>query len=297
MFLLCRKYSKLVTMHREKAYTTGREIGLDEFPDKLRLQVARLTSEFLAPYDTLLFIRGICEATKVHKKLLPNKEINALDLGSNTGIPDIIALLEGRIQQALAIEVSSSAVQIGKRISELLQLHHQITYHCQSMSDDTCFALADTFGPTLVASNPPYLPSTNQSTREVIGGTDGTLFFPIIFRYADSVQAPVVTTNLCSLTNLQAVFLEVDKRGYAIQNILLLKRPFGHYTTQLAAEGVFNNREFELFYYTDPEGVQHQLLINMILVKKEFATSLQTIDTRKFFENMVIFSQTGKWGA
>lgn len=255
----------------------------------------RLTSEFDSADDTVLFYEGIRHAIQILKRISPNRPIRMVDLGCNTGVPDITGICQHIIQSSLGIEISSQAVKKGERIKRLLKIGDvQMQFLRANMLDEECKKQAMLFHPTLIAGNLPYLPALPNSPKEVAGGVDGTLYVPkVILEYAMGTKAKVVTMNVCSLTNMDAVLEQIEHSSYFIHELLVLSHPFGKYTQKLYESGKLQCLDYTPYYHLDTDGCASQLMINIILLERTIGLSQSEINRETVMKKMEEFRTTG----
>lgn len=259
---------------------------------RLLERTRRLSNEFNAPSDTVIFYEGIKRSVRLLNELFVGEPVRLLDIGCNSGIPDMTGIRQGIIQSSLGIEVSTEAVIKGERIKHMLGLSNdQMRFLNLSMLDNSCRSVVESFKPQLIAGNLPYLPALPDSPIEVSGGVDGTQYVPrVILDYASLVGAPVATMNLCSLVDLRKVIDQVEKSSYSIYEVLLLSHPFGKYTQRLYREGVLGRVSYKPYYFADLER-QTQLVMNMILVEKKWGDG-RNLDHDVFFEAMESYAES-----
>lgn len=259
---------------------------------RLLERTRRLSNEFNAPSDTVIFYEGIRRSVRLLNELFVGEPVRLLDIGCNSGIPDMTGIRQGIIQSSLGIEVSTEAVIKGERIKHMLGLSNdQMRFLNLSMLDNSCRSVVESFKPQLIAGNLPYLPALPDSPIEVSGGVDGTQYVPrVILDYASLVGAPVATMNLCSLVDLRKVIDQVEKSSYSIYEVLLLSHPFGEYTQRLYREGVLGRVSYKPYYFADLER-QTQLVMNMILVEKKWGDG-RNLDHDVFFEAMESYAES-----
>lgn len=241
---------------------------------KVQEQTKRLSSEFNAAPDTCLFYEGIFHASQLARSLFPQERLKMVDIGCNSGVPDIVAIKRGIIQSSLGIELSSKAVKKGERIRHLLGIgSQQMQFLNLSMLDEKAETLVKKYRPHLVAGNLPYLPSLPNSPLEVSGGPDGTLYVPsVMLRYGALAKAPVITMSLCSLVDVKKVIGQIEDSSYCIYEALLLSHPFGVYTQRLHETGLLERMSYTPYYFTDQNQKLHQLVINLVLIDRKLSS-------------------------
>ena len=255
-----------------------------------------MSSEFNAPPDTCFYYEGICRASRLLGKISPNQPVRVLDLGCNSGIPDITGIRQGLINSALGIEISRDAVRKGERIKRLLNIpDSELQFLSKDILTEETKNAAKEYNPNLIAGNLPYLPAQPDTPLEVSGGDDGTLLVPsVILEYARLTDALVATMNLCSLVDVRKAMAQIEDSPYDLYKVLMLKAPFGKYTQRLYEKGVFDRLRYHPYYFLDSDLKRHQVVINMIVVSTRLGLSNNHIETDQVCDMLEYFSHTGR---
>lgn len=179
---------------------------------------------FRDPVDTEIFTSLAIAAAK------PGDVV--LDLGSGSGIATAAVHLLKRAQKTIGVDISELSVAHARREYSLQGL----SFVREDMSDlkpPRIGELTEGMSPSLIMSNPPYVPTLHSvpsfDGQVTSGGTDGLAQFRKVFGIAREFKARFAVVIGSYSSPLKALE-EIEASGYEILEVHLAMMPFGNYS-------------------------------------------------------------------
>jgi hypothetical protein len=234
-------------------------IGLIE-PNKWEL----ITSDRECPEDAALYFFALKNAIKVGL-------IRVVDLGIGHGVACLGLLKNPLIERLIGVEKNLCAFNGCKSNAIKLGVDQQkLNLICGDFNDRCIQEKIANYKPDIIASNPPYLPCTNTNYPDSVrGGPDGCKYVPsLVLKLGYKTNARVLITNFTSVANSKKILGIIKKDpNYEITNCIILKCPFGFYTSQMIKQ--LQNYSPSVFY-VDKNGLYWQLIISVVLTHTKY---------------------------
>jgi hypothetical protein len=268
-------------------------INLDTDEDIRFLDLARREQRYFNDSeDSALLWRGFLHATRIAGELGISRRL--LDLGSDISLGASLALSEGELDSARAMDVNAAAVRRGQELAAKLGVYHDRERYeivCADVETATAQQYAEKFQPTIISGNLPYLPqrlSTPDLTRDA--GIDGTRFIEILLSYSRLPSVQLVTLNMCSMTTPKRTLQMFAVHGLTIDAVFAFKNVFGYRTKLLLKQGVIDESRGQFFHMAS-DGTPYQIMMNLVMSRSPIRND--KVNSQQILAMFSHFSKTG----